>query len=55
MSTSALLIRFFLYSLVLIILAEIAQFLLRFPLLQRILGAFLFLHVPQCVELLQNQ
>ena len=36
MSTSALLIRFFLYSLVLIILAEIAQFLLRFPLLQRI-------------------
>ena len=36
MSTSALLIRFFPYSLVLIILAEIAQFLLRFPLLQRI-------------------
>ena len=41
MSTSALLIRFFLYSLVLIILAEIAQFLLRFPLLQRI-GWMLF-------------
>lgn len=41
MSTSALLIRFFLYSLVLIILVEIAQFLLRFPLLQRI-GWMLF-------------
>ena len=35
MSTSALLIRFFLYSLVLVILAEVAQFLLQLPLIQR--------------------